>query len=75
MDRKTSFLKKLGARLRYHRRVKDITQEKLGFKCKLDKTYISAVERGNRNISIYSLKQILDALDISLEDFFKDISK
>ena len=65
------FAVKLGEKLRNLRHEKGLSQEKLGFKTKLDRTYISAVERGKRNITIISLRRILKALDISIEEFFQ----
>ena len=65
-----AFAVKLGNKLRQLRFDKGLSQEKLGFKTKLDRTYISAVERGRRNITIISLRRILKALDISIEEFF-----
>lgn len=66
-----AFAVKLGNKLRQLRLDKGLSQEKLGFKTKLDRTYISAVERGRRNITIISLRRILNALDISIEEFFR----
>ena len=40
-----------------------LSQEQLGFKAKLDRTYISGVERGVRNPTVGSLRRIAQALD------------
>ena len=55
-DRK--FLKKLGENIRKYRIQKDISQEELAYQADLDRTYISGIERGDRNISVITLKKI-----------------
>lgn len=64
---------KVGDRIKELRKIKGISQEKLAFKAELDRTYIAGVESGKRNLSIKSLEKILMALDVSFEDFFKNI--
>lgn len=61
-DRK--FLKKLGENIRKYRIQKDISQEELAYQADLDRTYISGIERGERNISVITLKKITDVLKI-----------
>ncbi len=61
---------KVGARIRELRSNSGLSQEKLSFKCNLDRTYIGSVERGERNIAIINLKKISIALDISISQFF-----
>lgn len=46
-----------------------LTQEKLGFAAKITKNYVSDVEGARRNPTVRVLTQILDALDVSWEDF------
>jgi transcriptional regulator with XRE-family HTH domain len=40
-----------------------ISQEKLGWRCGLDRTYISGIERGKRNPTIQSVWLIAEGLD------------
>jgi transcriptional regulator with XRE-family HTH domain len=57
-------LEGFGKRVR-ERRVKiGISQEKFAAKCKLDRTYISGIERGKRNLSLRNIKIIADALGV-----------
>ena len=55
------------------RKAKGLSQESLAEKANLDRTYISGVERGIRNITLKSLDKIIYALDISQVDFFKEV--
>ncbi|MBK8429252.1 MAG: helix-turn-helix transcriptional regulator [Lewinellaceae bacterium] len=40
----------------------------MSFACKLDRTYIGSVERGERNISLINLNKIATALNITLPE-------
>lgn len=60
----------VGKRIRELRNNLHISQENLADLAGLDRTYITSVERGNRNISIVNLEKISTALNISLSDFF-----
>lgn len=62
------FLLALGKRIKQLRVEKDWSQERLGFKSNLDRTYIGGIERGERNPTILNLKKIADALEIPLSD-------
>ena len=62
--------KKVGKRIRTRRHELGLSQEKLAFKCRLHRTYISDVERGTRNISIENLEKIAKALDVKTRDLF-----
>lgn len=59
-----------GAKLKEFRKKKGLSQEELGFKSSLHRTYISEVERGRRNISIVNIARIAKALGMRIKDFF-----
>ena len=61
---------KIGLRLKELRKAKGLSQEKFAFKCELDRTYIASIEQGKRNVSIVNIEKIVNALNISLTDFF-----
>lgn len=61
---------KIGDRIRQLRNAKGISQEELAHLADLDRTYITSVENGKRNISIVNIEKICKALEISLSKFF-----
>jgi transcriptional regulator with XRE-family HTH domain len=52
-------------RIRKARKPRKLSQEELGFAANLDRTYISAVERRKRNITISVLARIAEALKVT----------
>ena len=66
-------LEKLGRKIRYYRNEKKLSQEKLAEICNFDRTYISLVERGKRNLSFLNLYKFAEGLDISVSELLKDI--
>ncbi len=65
-------LRRLGFRIRNLRKQANISQETLGHISGLHRTYVGAIERGERNPSVLSLKKIADALKVSLGDLFDE---
>ncbi len=53
-----AFLQALGDRVRDRRTELKSTQQQLGEKCGLHRTFIGSVERGERNISVLNLRQL-----------------
>lgn len=54
--------------LRQARRLKEVSQEALALQAGLSRTYVSEVERGERNVSIDNMGLLADALSIELKD-------
>jgi transcriptional regulator with XRE-family HTH domain len=59
---------RFGERLREVRLEKKLSQEKLAELAGLHRTYVSSVERGERNISLLNIEKLADALGVSLKD-------
>lgn len=55
-------LRRFGLNVRARREARELSQEKLAELADLDRTYISSVERGARNISLLSSIRIAKAL-------------
>ncbi len=60
----------VGNRIRELRKLRCLSQEKLALKAGIDRTYLAGVESGKRNVTIASLEKIVEALDLSMKDFF-----
>jgi transcriptional regulator with XRE-family HTH domain len=54
--------------LRLFRQVKKISQEELADIAGLHRTYVSSVERGERNISIDNMEKLAQALGVDIRD-------
>lgn len=59
--------------LKYYRKLRSLTQEKLAEKCDISTSYIKQIEscREFKNISIIVILKLADALNIEIEDLFK----
>ncbi len=68
-----SILIEVGSRIRELRAERGFSQEKLAECSGLHRTYVGAVERGERNISLRNLQKIAVALGINLETLFKGL--
>ena len=60
----------VGKRVRELRNSMGISQEELADLAGLDRTYITSVECGKRNISIVNIEKLTNALQVSLKEFF-----
>lgn len=67
------FLKRLGKRIRELRRERKLSQEKFGFACDLTQHYVSQVEKGERNVSIITVRAFAQALEIPVSDLLKGL--
>lgn len=60
-----------GKKVRQIRKDKGVSQEKLAELAELDRTYISGIENGKRNVSIETIFKIAEALNIPVIEFFE----
>lgn len=44
----------------------NLSQEELGERADLDRTYVSGIERGKRNVSLVNIARLAKALDVSI---------
>ena len=61
----------LGAVVRRRREDIGLSQDELGNLCGLHRTYIGSVERGERNLTLSSMMQIAEALQIEPHELLK----
>ncbi len=64
-------IEKVAQRIKELRRKTGLSQEKFALKINMDRTYLSSVESGKRNISIKNLEKIVKGLEINFEKFFE----
>ena len=62
---------KVGQRIRVLRKKIGLSQEALALKAEVDRTYVTDVENGRRNVSVEILERLIKALDVSFSEFFK----
>jgi transcriptional regulator with XRE-family HTH domain len=60
------FLKAIGRQLRAARSIKGWSQEHLAAEAGIDRSYMSAIERGTRNISVLKLARIAQVLGVPI---------
>jgi transcriptional regulator with XRE-family HTH domain len=70
---KDKLLKKIGEKVKLKRAELKLTQEELAFKCGFDRTYISLVERGLRNISFSNLSILAEGLNTTISSLTKEL--
>jgi len=70
MNESTDVLARFGRRVRDLRKARGLSQEDFAAECGLDRTYISGIERGRRNVSLRNLEVIAKAFGISLAELF-----
>lgn len=63
-------LLQFGLRVKALRTALGISQEQLGLIAELDRTYISGIERGIRNVSLLNIHRIARALQVPIVDLF-----
>ena len=61
-------LERFGSRVRELRKARGFSQETFAAKCDLDRSYISGIERGKRNVALCNIEAIARALGISISE-------
>lgn len=67
---KKDILKEFGKKIQKFRKDKNLSQEELGFKANLHRTYIGMIERGEKNITIKNIYKLSKALKTDIKEFF-----
>ena len=70
-----SLLIAVGTRVRTLRKSRGLSQEDFALLCNLDRTYISDIERGARNVSIKNLHKMSYALGITLSELLRSVDE
>ena len=61
---------KFGERVKELRRAKGLSQEKLANIAEIDRTYMTSLENGRRNVSLQNIEKVVCALGVSVPEFF-----
>lgn len=64
---------KFGKTLRRLRKNRGVSQEVFADKCDLHRTYISDIERGERNVSLENIEKIANVLNIQVSELFREV--
>ena len=62
--------KNFGLRVKELRLVLKLSQEKLAYKADIDRTYMTSLENGKRNVSLQNIEKVIEALNVSIPEFF-----
>jgi transcriptional regulator with XRE-family HTH domain len=63
----------LGNKIRCLRKEREMTQEQLGEKASMHRTYIADIERGRRNVSVMNLCTMATVFGMNVADLFDGI--
>lgn len=63
-------LRRLGEAIRTLRKERGFSQEEFAFECELHRTYIGALERGERNLSFRIIHRVAHALRMKPSELF-----
>lgn len=66
---------RFGNLVRHLRREKGYSQEEFSFRVGLHQTYVSSVERGERNVTIQTADRIARALGTTMSNLFGELER
>ena len=65
--------RRFGRAVRRRREGLGVSQEEFAERCAVHRTYLGAIERGERNVSLINIEKIARALKIKLRDLFEGV--
>ncbi len=75
MNNKSDILVQFGLAIKKHRLMNNFSQEELAGLTGLHRTYIGAVERGERNLTLLKIYQISQALKVKMSDLLIELEE
>ncbi len=75
MKEKSDFAVRVGAQVRRLRLERKRSQEDFAEDCGIHRTYMGAIERGEKVVSIEMAKRVVGALGLTLSQFFSQIGE
>ncbi|MBF0503078.1 MAG: helix-turn-helix transcriptional regulator [Candidatus Riflebacteria bacterium] len=73
MEQRADILVRFGRRVASLRKSQRLTQEILASLSGLDRSYVSGIERGQRNVSLKNIQALAQALDTTLDKLFEGV--
>jgi transcriptional regulator with XRE-family HTH domain len=73
MAKTMDVLARFGKRVREKRTAIGLSQEAFADKCHLDRTYISGIERGKRNVSLRNIDIIATTLGVPIAELMQGV--
>ena len=70
MQTKNDISIKFGKKVRNLRKTKKLSQEQLADLANVHRTYIGMIERAEKNITLFNITKIANALEISIKELF-----
>ena len=64
---------RFGRRVRQLRTDRGLSQEQLAHQADLDRTYISGIERGRRNVALRAIEKVAAGLEISVAELMASL--
>ncbi len=61
---------KIGLRITQLRKEKKLSQQKFAYEADIERSFLTHIEKGRKNISVGTLEKITTALDVSFKEFF-----
>lgn len=70
--KRTTLQQRIGESLRKHRETLGISQEAFAERVHMHRTYYSAIERGEKNLTLATLSRVCDGLGTPIWEVLKD---
>lgn len=64
----------IGMNIRKLRTAQKLSQEELAFRAEIDRSYLSEIENGHKNLSVTVLEQIAVALEVDICTLIKKVN-
>ena len=73
MEEEDSILQSFGRNVKRWRLKRNVSQESFAELCNLDRTYVSGIERGKRNVSLINIHRLAEGLGISPSELLEEM--
>lgn len=62
---------RIGKRITQLRKERKLSQQKFAYEADIERSFLTHIEKGRKNISVGTLERILVALNVSFKEFFE----